>query len=87
MSSHDVFLILVCTTLSISMSLLVCSYFYGFENPFTSMVLILCENRIRLITQSFHIPLIVTNDLCEYYKVFILRKYITPMLEGVHIQE
>ena len=53
----------VCITLSTSMSLLVCSYYvYSFETPFTSMVLIQCENRIKLITQSFHIPLIVTRD-------------------------
>ena len=50
---------------------------------FTPMVLILGGHRIKLITQSFHIPLFVTRDSCEYCEVFILRKHIIkPMLRN-----
>ena len=76
----SILFIYVCTTLHTSISLLVCSYYvYSFENP---MVLILCGHRIKLITQSFHISLIVTRDSCEYYEVFILRKHTKPMIRN-----
>ena len=46
------------------------------RTPFTPMVLIMCGYRIKLITQSFHIPLFVTRDSCKYCEVFILRKHM-----------
>ena len=52
------------------------------RTPSTPMVLILCGHRIKLITQSFHISLIVTRDSCEYYEVFIVRKHTKPMLRN-----
>ena len=52
------------------------------RTPFTAMVLILCGHSIKLISQSFHIPLFVIRDSCEYYEVFILRKHLKPMLRN-----
>ena len=50
------------------------------RNLYTTMVLIPRENRDMSITQSFHIPLTINCDSCQYYEVFILRKHIKSML-------
>ena len=52
------------------------------RNLYTTMVLIPRENRDMSITQSFHIPLIINCDSCQYYEVFILRKHIKSMLRN-----
>ena len=52
------------------------------RNLYTTMVLIPRENRDMSITQSFHIPLTINCDSCQYYEVFILRKHIKSMLRN-----
>ena len=51
-------------------------------NFYTTMVLIPRQNSDMSITQSFHIPLTINCDSCQYYEVFILRKHIKSMLRN-----
>ena len=48
----------------------------------TTMVLIPRQNSDMSITQSFHIPLTINCDSCQYYEVFKLRKHIKSMLRN-----